>query len=365
MIVFGGMPGSGKSTLGRMLTHLDGRPLVTAGTAFRMIAAKRGLTVAELSSLMGSDRGVRDHINDEIDAHVLVNGGPDSRAVVDARAGYALFSDEALKVLVSCDPEVAATRLLGAERDDEAYADLDDAKRGLAERVSFERSEMIERFGVDPYDRDAYDIVVDTSRLGPRDMSGIAMLLAEADRLHDPSRPMWATLQMACNTTDMLLADDWPSPEPSLAMGAVSPGGLTHAEQDATRDARWFDDATVLVRGGDRDGLVTSWYEPDNGGNDGCDAYVIRDDAGRPVALERVDDVEHGLYAGYASAREHMLGELLSPEDLDGALRVSDAGHYEILEHRAGEPFEVPEDLLAELCAAEGLGAPDVDHTAR
>lgn len=365
MIVFGGMPGSGKSTLARELAHRDTRPLVTAGTAFREIAARRGLTVAELSALMGSDRAVRDRINDEIDTYVLNAARLDGGPVVDARAGYALFGDEALKVLVSCDSEVAATRLLEAERDDEAYADLDDAKRGLAERVSFERSEMTERFGVDPYDRDAYDIVVDTSHLGPRDMSEIATLLAEADRLHDPSRPMWATLQMACNTTDMLLTEPWPAPDPSLATEAVSPGGLTHAEQAASRDARWFDDATVLVRGGDRDVLVTSWYEPDNGGYDGCDAYVIRNDAGRAVALERVDDVEHGLYADYASAREHMLGELLSPENLDDALRVSDTGHYEILEHRPGEPFEVPEDLFAELCAAEGLETPDIDHTAR
>lgn len=173
LITLSGLPGSGTSTVARMvaselgLDHLDG------GTVFRALAAEQGLTLAAFAELAEGD--------DEIDRRL------DDRLTERARAGDVLLESrlagwlvtraslDALRVWIECDEHRRAERV-GA-RDGHAAAD---ALAHNRVREASERARYRSYYGIDLTDLGVYDLVLDSAERTP---AALATEIAEAARV--------------------------------------------------------------------------------------------------------------------------------------------------------------------------------------
>lgn len=158
-----GMPGSGKSTVGRELAKSLGVPFYSMGDLRAKMAMERGLTIDQLNEL-----GEREAFTDnDADAYQTKLGESGESFVVDGRLSWH-FIPRSFKVFLDVDDTEGARRIYGASQkharpDERPYASVDDAKEAIAARVASDRRRYEKYYGVDFTDRARYDLVVDTT----------------------------------------------------------------------------------------------------------------------------------------------------------------------------------------------------------
>ena len=111
IITISGRPGSGKSTVARLLARRLRFDHVSAGDFMRDMAAERGISVLELSRIAEHD----DAIDREIDERSRRLGEERDRFVIDARLAWHFIPD-AFKVFLDVRLDVAARRIYGDRR---------------------------------------------------------------------------------------------------------------------------------------------------------------------------------------------------------------------------------------------------------
>jgi predicted cytidylate kinase len=162
IITIGGPPGSGKSTLGRMLATRLGAPFFSMGDVRRAYALERGMTLAELNR-----RGEADPYSDTmVDEYQSKLPRQHPSFVIDSRLGYH-FLPQSVKIFLKADLRVAASRILPDKRAEEHWTNLDEGTRALQERMRSDRARYKKYYGIDPYDESRFDLVLDTSQLDP------------------------------------------------------------------------------------------------------------------------------------------------------------------------------------------------------
>jgi cytidylate kinase len=166
IVTLGGNPGSGKSTLGKLLAAKLSVPFFSMGDIFRSYAAKQGISIEELSRRAKDDPTI-DH---EVDKHQASLDEEYPRGfVVDSRLGYH-FVPQAVKVFVRIDPHVAAARVFAVKRAVEHWTSVEEGERSLASRQSLDRERYLELYDTDPLDLDNYDLVLDSTARTPEEL---------------------------------------------------------------------------------------------------------------------------------------------------------------------------------------------------
>jgi len=159
IITVSGKPGSGKSTIGKLLAARLGFRHVSAGDFMRQLADERGLTVLQLSEIAETDPA----IDRAIDERSSRFGESDSDLVIDARLAW-YFIPHALKVFLDVSLDVAAKRIYAAGRAAEREnIDLEATRRNIEARTRSESSRYLSYYDVNYLDVSHYDLVVDTS----------------------------------------------------------------------------------------------------------------------------------------------------------------------------------------------------------
>lgn len=168
-----GSPASGKSTLAAAI-EASGYRVVSAGSIMRARAEELGISIGEMQR-----RAADEDIDSIIDRTIAqVPSSSASRWLIDARMGWA-FAPMCLSVLVRCDDELAAARILGSARKAEAYADARDAAKALAARRDSEVARYQQLYGLS-YAEDVFDIVIDTSSVTPDEAARTIVRAADA-----------------------------------------------------------------------------------------------------------------------------------------------------------------------------------------
>lgn len=163
VVAISGRPGSGKSTVARLLAEQLNIDHASAGDFMREMAAERGISVLELSRIAERD----DSIDHEIDARSARLGRSGVSVVIDSRLAWH-FIPHAVKVFLDVSMDVAARRIFGDARESESEnVDLDATVRATMERAASESQRYEEYYGIDYLDPGNYDVVVDTSELSP------------------------------------------------------------------------------------------------------------------------------------------------------------------------------------------------------
>lgn len=160
LITISGLPGSGKTTVGRLIARRLGLPHVYAGDIFRAEARDRGLALAELTALAENDHTI-DKALDARMADYARRGG----VVLEGRlAAFVALQEnaDALKVFLTASDGVRAERVAGREGNA--------VKKVLAENDARQRSDAKrykEIYGWDLEDTSLYDIRLDSDDRTP------------------------------------------------------------------------------------------------------------------------------------------------------------------------------------------------------
>ena len=166
IITVSGLPGSGTSTVSRLLVQHTGWEYTNAGDIFRQLASDAGVSLMEYGSRAEGD--------------AQIDRALDARMVAAARAGAAGLVLEgrltgwmahrhgvsALKVWLDADLEARATRVSGRDG-----VPLGDATEAMVAREGSEARRYLEFHGIDIGDRSIYDMVIDTCSAPPLEIA--------------------------------------------------------------------------------------------------------------------------------------------------------------------------------------------------
>lgn len=171
LITISGLPGSGKTTVARLVAATLGLEHVYAGNIFREQARAHGLSLEEYLRRAEQDST----IDRDLDARMRERAAQGD-AILEGR--LAAFMAEqagvpALRVFLDAAEEVRAERIYGREG-----GMVDQRRREMREREQSDRQRYREIYGVDYHDHARYDLVMDTAGRTPEEVA--QAIVAEA-----------------------------------------------------------------------------------------------------------------------------------------------------------------------------------------
>lgn len=176
-VTVGGLPGTGTSTLCRLLKDRLALPYTYAGHLFREEAARRGKTLAEFGALSQKDPSI-DAALDDRQIFLLKRGG----LILEGRLSGWLAQRHrvpALKVWVVCDEAERIRRIV--DRDGGTVQEQADA---TWEREQSEADRYRRYYGVDLADTSFYDLVLDSTHVLPEALAEKVLEAVGAWRHH-------------------------------------------------------------------------------------------------------------------------------------------------------------------------------------
>lgn len=161
LITISGTPGSGKSTVARLLKERLGLPYIYAGDLFRREAERRGLSLAAFNALAESDHA----IDRQLDAQMIEHAHRGNAILEGRLAGFFARKERipALKVWLTASDAVRAQRV--AEREGSDWRQLLEDNRA---RHTSDAKRYREIYGFDLEDTSIYDLVLETDAQTPQ-----------------------------------------------------------------------------------------------------------------------------------------------------------------------------------------------------
>ncbi len=154
LVTISGLPGSGTTTVSRLLVEHYGIDMISAGDVFRGLAKEHGMTLAEFGRLAESDTS----IDTMIDQRQREMACTLNNTILEGRlAGHMVQG--ALTVWLKAPPEVRVGRIV--EREGSSF---DMRYQETMEREVSEALRYKEIHGIDIDDLSIYNIIIDSSR---------------------------------------------------------------------------------------------------------------------------------------------------------------------------------------------------------
>jgi len=156
VVAIGGPPGSGKSTVGRLVAQRLGLTYTAAGELFRAEGRRRGMDVEEFG------RYAEGHPEVDLELDRAMQSLATPGRLLDSRLQGALCRRHGIPVhyvVVTASEAERARRVAG--RDGQS---VEEAHRRIAEREASERSRYLARYGID-LATEQPDLTVDSTRL--------------------------------------------------------------------------------------------------------------------------------------------------------------------------------------------------------
>lgn len=169
IITISGTPGSGKGTVGRLLAKKLGYRFYSIGDMRRAMARERGLTLQQFNVL-----GEKHRFTDRsVDVWQKKLGRTRDNLVVEGRTSF-FFIPHSVKFFIRADLLEAARRIFKDQshvRRFEAskkYTTPQELAHGLKHRIASDNRRYKKYYGLNIFLPKHYDLVIDTTRLTPR-----------------------------------------------------------------------------------------------------------------------------------------------------------------------------------------------------
>ena len=155
-ITIGGIPGAGKSTIGKMLAEKLDHEFLSIGKIRRKLAQERGLTIDEYNSLP-------EDTDTPVDDYQRRLGKEGDNFVIEGRLAFHFIPDS-IKLYFECSPRDAAERIFRDKRDSEKDVDsADQIEKAIISRMISDRERYKKHYGLDCYNPGLFDHVIDTT----------------------------------------------------------------------------------------------------------------------------------------------------------------------------------------------------------
>jgi len=165
-ITISGTPGSGKSTVGRLLSEKTGLKYVYSGDIFRKTAKKYNMSLEEFGSYCETHKEVDKEL-DDYQLEILRNGN----VIVEGRiAGWIAYRNNipALKVILNADIETRAGRIVSRES-----GNVEKRKQEMFNREKSEALRYKNYYTIDLKDTSIYDLIIDSADKTPDEIVDI------------------------------------------------------------------------------------------------------------------------------------------------------------------------------------------------
>lgn len=160
LITLSGLPGSGTTTVSRLVADALDLERVPGGEVFRQLAAEAGLSLAEF----GAYAAEHPEIDLELDRRLAERAAAGGCIIESRLAGWLVTRAEllAVRVWIDCDEQVRARRVAVRDRTTTEAAVADNRSREDLEHARYRAV-----YGIDLTDRSAYDLVLDSTTADP------------------------------------------------------------------------------------------------------------------------------------------------------------------------------------------------------
>ena len=165
IITTGGPAGSGTTTAAKVLSEKLEIPFLSTGAIFRDMAKEHGMTAVEFSKFAENNTD----IDKEIDKRQADIAHESGNIIVEGRLS-AYFIEADLKVWLTAPLNVRAKRV-----HDRELKSVEQAAREIKIREESEASRYKEIHGIDIYDYDIYDVVLNSDSFSPESISQIIL----------------------------------------------------------------------------------------------------------------------------------------------------------------------------------------------
>lgn len=174
IITLGGLPGSGKSTVKRLLAEKLGYATFSTGDFVREMAHERNLTLEEFNELVKHDRTL-DLLIDERLEHIEAE---EDFYVIDSHLAFH-FVPSAFSVFLSISPEVSAERIFNDAsspiriKSGDVMASHEEAYTRTQKRIQNHIERYAKHYGINPYNESQYSLIIDTEARTPEVVADI------------------------------------------------------------------------------------------------------------------------------------------------------------------------------------------------
>ncbi len=176
-VTISGLPGTGTTTVAKILAERLGYKLISAGEVFRKMAKEMNMSLEEFSEYAKENPEI-DRKLDEMQKELAEK---EENVVVEGRlSGW--FVNAHLRVWLYCDKDRRYERI--AKRENISF---EEAKRRTEEREKLEKERYKKFYGIDLEDISIYDLAVNSGNFKPEEIVEIILKALELRRYEEHS----------------------------------------------------------------------------------------------------------------------------------------------------------------------------------
>lgn len=159
IITISGKPGSGKSTVAKMLAQLLGYKMFSAGDLRGQIAIKHGMTLEQLNELGKKEKWT----DEECDKLLQKMGKEQDNIVFDSRLAWH-FIPNSVRIFLDVSLKEAARRIFADQRSDEFHHEtVEEMQKAIEKREKDDAVRYKKWYNIDFLNKKNYDLVIDTT----------------------------------------------------------------------------------------------------------------------------------------------------------------------------------------------------------
>lgn len=166
-LIISGTPGSGKSTIARMLSSYFNIPRFCGGDMRREIAREMKMTLGQFNRLAEKE----DWTDKKIDKKLIEVVKKNRNFIIESRTlPYLIKNNKDIRdikkiksIFIDADIEVRAERIFNLKRKEETFKNIKETVKGIKKREKSDSMRYEKIYGINLNDKSVYDVVIDTT----------------------------------------------------------------------------------------------------------------------------------------------------------------------------------------------------------